>query len=151
MPYRVTFVSSLFSRDGIDREHSNVTLGYFLEALTKVNEVLMSMRRLPGLYDAGVRYQAEPLGEEFWLDALQVLQKRFADCEDMSAYRAAELRVYHGIAARPTFIFGIDPRGVQLYHCRVRYPASAGPQHASAKLIGNEFEEDPSVVLGMRG
>ena len=149
-PYRVTFVSSLFSADGLDREDSNTTLGLLLEALTKVNEILMWRQRLPSLYQSGVRYQAEPIGTEDWLDALQVLLRRYADCEDLAAYRAAELRVYHRIRARPVYIFGTDGQGRQLYHCRVRYPASAGPQHPSATLIGDEYEEDPSVVLGMR-
>lgn len=148
--YKVTFVSSLFSYDGLDREDSNKTLGILLEALTKVNEVIMRRKRLPALYASGVVYRAEPPGDEFWLDALQVLARRHCDCEDMSAYRAAELRVYGGIQARPCFIFGQDQSGRQLYHCRVRYPAAAGQRHPSAKLVGDEYEEDPSVVLGMR-
>jgi len=150
MPYLVTFVSSLFSADGLDRADSNKTLGVLLEALTKVNEVIMGRQRLPSLYESGVRYQAEPAGEEFWLDALQVLLRKLCDCEDLACYRAAELRVYSGIQARPVFIFGRDAQGRQLYHCRVRYPTSAGPRHASATLIDGEYEEDPSVVLGMR-
>ncbi|HRI71848.1 MAG TPA: hypothetical protein PK156_46765 [Polyangium sp.] len=147
--YRVTFVSSLFSPDGLDREDSNKTLGVLLEALTKVNEIQMQRRRFPPLYTSGIRYKAEPIGEENWLDAVQALLRRWIDCEDASAYRAAELRVYFRIPARPVFIFGQDKAGRQLYHCRVRYPASYGPQHPSAKLIGDEYEEDPSVELGM--
>lgn len=152
-PYCVTFVSSLFHPDGVDREASNETLGVLLEALVKVDVIEMRVKRLPDLYTSGVRYEAEPAGQENWQDAFQLMHKKRGDCEDLAAYRAAELRVKHNIPARAIFIFAQRGR-LQLYHCRVRYPAppagSASFVAPSAVMVGAEYEEDPSVVLGMR-
>jgi Transglutaminase-like superfamily len=149
--YKVTFVSSLFQKDGADRATSHKTLGLLLETLTKVNELLFATRQLPPLYASGIVYRAEPAGVEEWLDGLQVLARKHADCEDLAAYRAAELRAA-GIPARPVWRFWQSQSGSQVYHCLVRYPASYGRLHESAMLVlDNEFEEDPSKVLGMKG
>ena len=155
--YRVTFVSSLFDPHGADREASHATLGLLLETLTKANEILMRARPCPALYTSGVRYEAEPAGGENWLDCLQVLKRKRADCEDLASYRAAELRM-GGVPARPIFKFWQDPRTLaQKYHCMTRYPALSAsgavlaPLHASAVVVAGEYEEDPSKVLGMRG
>jgi hypothetical protein len=51
----------------------------------------------PSLYESGVVYRREPRGREWWqsaADALGVVSERSGDCEDLAAYRAAELRVY---------------------------------------------------------
>lgn len=51
----------------------------------------------PRLYGSGIVYRREPAGEEWWesaADALGVVSSRSGDCEDLSAYRAAELRVF---------------------------------------------------------
>jgi hypothetical protein len=52
---------------------------------------------LPPLYESGVVYRREPRGREWWANANDVLglvQSRSGDCEDVSAFRAAELRLY---------------------------------------------------------
>jgi hypothetical protein len=51
----------------------------------------------PSLYACGIVYRREPHGEEWWesaADALGVATHRSGDCEDLAAYRAAELRTF---------------------------------------------------------
>jgi hypothetical protein len=52
---------------------------------------------LPELYGSGIVYRREPHGREWWesaADILGVVEDRSGDCEDLAAFRAAELRVY---------------------------------------------------------
>ena len=52
---------------------------------------------LPELYESGIVYRREPRGREWWeaaTDILGMVQERSGDCEDLAAYRAAELRVF---------------------------------------------------------
>ncbi len=58
------------------------------------------------------------------------------NCEDLACWRAAELRVRHGIKAQPTFTWKQRPNGGYLYHIQVQLPDGR--------------KEDPSRVLGMR-
>jgi hypothetical protein len=90
------------------------------------------MRReaLPPLYQAGVRYKDEP--RDVWRHAVDVAGEKWGDCEDLSAYRAAELRVS-----------GEDP------DARVAvYQSGPGRYHAVVAR-GDGAVEDPSRVLGM--
>jgi hypothetical protein len=107
---------------------------------------------LPALYESGVRYQEEAPGREDWLDAPEVVRQGVADCEDLAAYRAAELRVA-GYDCEPVIKWQWIPRemmlaqgypasklpdrGVWMVHCCVRFPDGA--------------VEDPSKILGMGG
>jgi hypothetical protein len=53
----------------------------------------------PELYGSGIVYRREPRGREWWesaTDALGVTSQRSGDCEDLAAYRAAELRHFDG-------------------------------------------------------
>ncbi|MDI3285162.1 hypothetical protein [Polyangium sp. 15x6] len=156
--YRVTFESSLFSPQGADREESHETLQLYLDTLVRANCIIMARRQLPLLYASGARYEAEPRGQENWQDALRVLARKRADCEDLASYRAAELRTRFGVSqARAIFTFWQSPQTLeQRYHCLVRYPmpptGSRPYVHPSARVVdGNLLEEDPSKVLGMRG
>lgn len=50
---------------------------------------------LPPLYESGIVYRREPKGREWWEaagDLLVVVADRSGDCEDVAAFRAAELR-----------------------------------------------------------
>jgi len=62
----------------------------------------------------------------------EVMRHRFGDCEDLSAWRVAELRL-GGVRAIPWVV----QSGNRLYHVQVRYPDGT--------------IEDPSRRLGMRG
>src|SRR5262245_53395466 len=101
-----------------------------LEGLTRLNESLMHRERVPPLYQAGVVYKDEP--RDVWRHALDVAGEKWGDCEDLAAYRAAELRVS-----------GEDPgAAVTVYQ--------SGPNRYHAVVgRGDGTMEDPSRVLGM--
>jgi hypothetical protein len=106
-----------------------------LEGLTGVNEVLM--RRdpsIPPLYSTGAVWEIRPgdPSETQWRYAPDVVTQGWGDCQDLSAYRAAELRVS-----------GEDPGAA----VRV-YPTGPNRYHAVVAR-GNGAVEDPSVILGM--
>ncbi len=89
-------------------------------------------RQAPPLYKAGVRYRREPPGQETWDSWDRVLRRGYGDCEDLAAWRAAELR-FHGID--PKARVAIIRTGPKLMHAVVRR--------------GNGQLEDPSRRLGM--
>lgn len=101
-----------------------------LEGLTRVNEGLMQREHVPPLYEAGVRYKDEP--RDVWRHALDVAADKWGDCEDLAAYRAAELRVS-----------GEDPQARV-----VTYQSGPNRYHAVVARSGG-LVEDPSRVLGM--
>ncbi len=135
-----------------------------LEGLTQLNEwqIRRSLQQaalglsdtvIPPLYAAGVVYQEEAPGHEDWLDAPAVIRQRYADCEDLAAYRVAELRVAGYTEVEPVIKWQwisremmikqgypadkLPGRGVWLVHCCVRWP--------DGRI------EDPSKILGMGG
>lgn len=111
---------------------SAATISAALEGLVALNYVLLGrMRAAPKLYRSRVRYVPEPRGTEKWQNAVQLLKSRKGDCEDLAAYRAAELRLFYGIPARAVAYRS----GKRKFHAVVLYP--------SGEL------EDPSKRLGM--
>jgi len=102
-----------------------------LEGLTEVNQVLMSHKDFPRVYDSGVRYAAKPY--RTWLDVKDIVGQGWADCEGLAAWRAAELR--HN---------GEDP-DARL----VTYQTGPHKYHAVV-MRGDGGIEDPSARLGMR-
>lgn len=106
----------------------------FLFALQQVCETQLRASPLPPLYQSGVRYEREPRGQENWQTCHETLKRKAGDCEDLAAWRAAELRVTGADPAAVAIIKRIRPG---LIHCLVRR--------------GNGHLEDPSKILGMRG
>ena len=102
-----------------------------VEGLTCLNETIMrrARRPFPFLYKAGVRYQREA-GTENWLNARELLKQKRGDCEDLSAYMAAWLRVYRD-----------EPARVKVYR------SGKKRLHAVVSVAGRIL--DPSRVLGM--
>ena len=142
MPYRVTFALDIFRGDA-NRELSRKSLDVMLKCLFELDVLyLQSHPKAPGIYQSGVRYMEEPPGQEEWQDIPTCLAMGTADCEDLAAWRAAELTVRHGIQARPFFQEQRRPDGSYLYHILVRVPPTA--QHPRGAV------EDPSRILGMR-
>lgn len=94
-------------------------------------------KRIPPLYSAGVRYRREPKPkhgnrlEQFALIPV-VLRQGHGDCEDLAAWRVAELRM-QGKRATP-WIVRVNEH---LFHVQVKR--------------GDGTIEDPSRELGMRG
>lgn len=101
-----------------------------LEGLTRLDESIIEAGGIPALYDAGVRYKTEP--REVWRHALDVVNEGWGDCEDLSAYRAAELRVS-----------GEDPGAA------VRTFQTGHRRYHAVVMRGDGTLEDPSRVLGM--
>jgi len=70
------------------------------EGLVRLNEWYLRQfdargADVPPLYSSGIRYRREPVGREWWesaSDLFGVLTHASGDCEDLSAYRTAELR-----------------------------------------------------------
>lgn len=150
MPYRVTFVLGAFDGDRKSETRRilrHQSLYECLAALTRINlHTLVAFKgQIPKLYESGIRYRAEPIGQEDWLDILSCLQahkeeqeggkQSTLDCEDLACWRAAELQA-EGIAAHPVFVWRKIEDGSHLYHIVVRYP--------DGRI------EDPSRRLGMK-
>ena len=101
-----------------------------LQGLVALNKSQMRSGKIPPLYQSGIRYRRD--AGETW-DSCQVcLRRGYGDCEDLAAYRAAELQCA-GIPARAVVMRSSTP-GVA-WHCVVRLP-------------GGRIE-DPSRKLGM--
>lgn len=95
---------------------------------------------VPPLYRSGVRYEREPWQgtiEEFATIPI-VLERKWGDCDDLAAWRAAELAARSREAARAIVIEAPgSKRSGRKYHCVV------------ARSSG--YIEDPSFHLGMKG
>lgn len=103
-----------------------------LEGLTRLDETLLGEADYPPLYESGVRYRAEP--REVWRHVGHVLAEGWGDCEDLAAWRAAELRVS---GEDPDAAVGTYRSGARRYHAIV--------------VRGDGSIEDPSRKLGMKG
>lgn len=87
--------------------------------------------RAPKLYASGVRYRPDPIGSaEDFRTVPRVLAAGSGDCDDLAAWRVAELRL-QGVRAHPDVIK--IKQG--LWHVFVRLPGGGA--------------EDPSAHLGM--
>lgn len=134
-----------------------------LEGLSRLDEwhIRRALRRaltglpteeIPPLYDSGVVYREEAPGHEDWLDAPAVVSQGHADCEDLAAYRAAELRVA-GYPCEPVIKWQWIPRDMMI---RQGYPADKLPDrgvwmvHCCVRYADGSVE-DPSKILGMGG
>jgi hypothetical protein len=117
---------------------ASVWLVPLLDAFTLINEsYLRATPSCPEIYKAGVYYQADPAGRpERWWDIPRVLAAKHGDCKKLSCWRAAELRVRHGIDARALPVMQTAVNGVLLVHVIVQFP--------------DGLTEDPSRILGMR-
>lgn len=72
-----------------------------------------------GIYASGVRYEIEPPGsDEEFADALTCYRRGWGDCDDLAAWRCAELLEAGHHAS--LFIGGKRRNGRYLMHCTVR-------------------------------
>lgn len=135
-PYRVTFVLDLFNGPD-ERPLSREVLNEMLRCLFTIDVLyLRTHPQAPWLYQSGVRYMEEPVGQEEWQDIPTCIRIGTLDCEDAACWRAAELVVRQKVNARPKFIEQKRRDGSYLYHIIVELPDGR--------------TEDPSRVLGMR-
>lgn len=109
-----------------------------LESLIGANrETLKSRSDIPQLYASGVRYRNEPLGCEWFDDILICLHRGWGDCDDLAAWRIAELRETGELAeVYMRWEPGIKNPRTRLFHVMVKRE--------------NGTLEDPSAILGMR-
>jgi hypothetical protein len=114
---------------------STLSLDTLLEAMTLINlHYLRKFPNTPTIYESGVIYEREGIGNEDWLTIPELLERGKGDCEDLATWLAAEYR-FRGMFARP-FASRIKTHDGRLqYHIRVR--------------LGNGLIEDPSRKLGM--
>jgi hypothetical protein len=99
-------------------------------AVADLLDAVRAGRRLPPIYTAGVRYVRRDPGER-WQTPTETMRRGGGDCEDLSIWRAAELRL-NGEAARV-----------------IVYRSAPGVLHAVVRRADGRIE-DPSRRLGMR-
>jgi len=119
--------------DRIVRVHDADGLVRALDSLTDESTAEIETGAYPPLYASGVRYQRER--GEHWRSPARVVcgpDAYGADCEDLTAWRVAELRAS-----------GADPDARPAL-----YPTSKRSYHAVV-VRGDGTVEDPSAVLGM--
>ena len=108
-----------------------------LEAVILANRIYLRTHHVPPLYESGVRYEEEPLGQPYEdFSAIPVVLARgWLDCDDAVCWRIAELRNI-GENAKVRLKWQYDPvRNTRMYHVLVRRE--------------NGQVEDPSLRLGM--
>lgn len=101
-----------------------------LSSIVETSRLEIRRGSIPPLYKSGVVYRPEPAGQENWQSASETLRLGYGDCEDLVAWRVAEL-LEGGTDARAR-VLAIRPG---LWHVVVEY--------------GDGWREDPSAVLGM--
>jgi len=84
--------------------------------LVALNRAVLRSQNLPPLYQSGVTYRPEGLGRERWLRADEVFAEDHGDCEDLAAWRVAELQVAGELGAS----VDIERTGTRKYHAVVR-------------------------------
>ena len=70
--------------------HTAADLQAALDGMVAFNRAWLRTHRAPRLYSSGVRYKREWPREE-WLPIPEALRRGVADCEDLAAWRAAEV------------------------------------------------------------
>jgi hypothetical protein len=114
-----------------------------LEGLIATNMEMLAGGAFPPLYEAGVEYQREPRGSEDWRTCERTMRLGVGDCEDLTGWRVAELRLAGERGARP-FVRrarGLGAGGRGKRRGRRKW-------HVLVERADGSFE-DPSRVLGM--
>jgi len=160
------------------KAYSDRVLGCLLWALIYADEAYLQGTgdEVPALYDSGIYWEAEkPLGvsvcpegvgQELFLGVRQIRKQGFADCEDVAAWRVAEVRlgrvdVPRGLppfpghppvtAIRPPYP-ELKPAGPDVLPAF--YSRKTGPAAITIHIVvawPDGYVEDPSRVLGMGG
>lgn len=106
-----------------------------LDALAGIWGRHMRAHPVPPLYSSGVRYREELAhgsGIEDWACPWRVIKRGWGDCDDLVAYRVAELLA----AGEAASVQVLRKRGTKRFHVRVRR--------------ANGAVEDPSIRLGAK-
>lgn len=113
-----------------------------LEGLTRINERIIDAGAVPPLYTSGAVYKREP--RDTFRHSLDVADQKWGDCEDLAAYRAAELRVSGEDPDAHVYTVRTGPKR---FHAIVKRYAGNIPDGARCRF-GADCE-DPSRMLGM--
>lgn len=125
-----------------ERQYSQKCLMWILECLVNCNRTyLQSHPQTPRIYESGVRYTHEDSTED-WEGIPAIRKHGGGDCEDLGAWRVAELREA-GEPAKPYLKF-TEVEGFWHYHIQVQ--RMKRDQHGNWV---NGIIEDPSALLGM--
>lgn len=110
----------------------------FLRGVVASNRVTMRFARragkpIPPLYQSGVVYDREPWAGRFeeFADLVTVLRRGWGDCDDLCAWRVAELQEQGESAADIRLYWRVMPTGQKMMHVQVRRGLCA---HDGAKL-----------------
>ena len=95
----------------------------FLQGLITYDRLLLRMGAVPKLGDSSVIFKREPWAgrwDEF-ADALTCMKRGWGDCEDLVAWRVAELQEAGELAANVKIYWRELPNGeADIYHAEVR-------------------------------
>lgn len=131
--------------DKATRKLIKMLLETHFEAMTLSNMAwLMVNKQAPNLYDAGVLYRRDPertRSAELWLDLPTIYRRGYDDCEGLSAWLAAEMRVRVKNSACDQRV-----QGAAVFLKATKIP---GSWHAVVKDKVSGEVWDPSRVLGM--
>jgi len=104
-----------FNLPTVDVRHLNV----LVRSLCALDVLyLRAHPQTPALKESGVIYKNQPHGCERFLTVPAVLEQGNGDCDQLAPWRAAELRVRHGIKAMPE----VKRMSTNLWHVFVRMP-----------------------------
>lgn len=117
-----------------DKYNSRTRLLWLLEALAQIDRVYLEIHpEIPPLYETGVVYRPEK--GEIFRDVYHILEDGCGDCDCLSSWRVAELR-----------IAGVNAHS----YIKWRKEIDRWVYHALVWLPGGRIE-DPSLALGMGG
>jgi len=126
----------LRSFDELPEEARAAGIARLVDQLAWIDTAWLRMHpEVPPLYESGVVYVERGLtacGDD-WRDIPEILVEGEGVCEDLSAWRIAELRI-RSTNAQP-LITSMQADSLIVYHVRVLWP--------------NGQIEDPSLILGM--
>lgn len=126
----------------------------FLRGVISNNRMTIRERKrqgcpVPPLYRSGVKYEQEPGPNEEFADLLTVLRRGWGDCDDLVAWRCAELQEA-GVRAQAR-IYWREPKGdgVWRMHAQVRHPDPCKCRLCRRRPVRGGRIEDPSRFLGL--
>jgi len=138
MPLKpIRLMIKLFENDSLsEADRSRRSILQFMEAMIIHNRDWLRLHpETPRLYESGVVYRPEEDTED-WQDIQTTMELGYADCEDLSTWRIAELNQKYNVKAYPYITWRQTETGM-IYHALVRWPTG--------------HIEDPSRALGMLG
>ena len=135
------FLESAPDGNTFDKERelarSRKSCNAILHAMVLINELYYkTYPKTPWLFESPVIYQEEPPMQESFDSVPVVLKRGWGDCDDLCAWRVAELNLA-GIRARPYIKWRVSGPNQHVYHAVVQWP--------DGRI------EDPSLALGMGG